>query len=75
MGRKKVCIKCKRKLWMRDFYKHKSYYSSKCKDCTKEEMRMEYAEKKKVPDSLKDYTWNIKDIRHVSHGQVICSVY
>lgn len=50
MGRKKVCTKCKRKLWMRDFYKHKSYYSSKCKDCTKEEMRMEYAEKKKVPD-------------------------
>lgn len=65
---------------MRDFYKHKSYYSSKCKDCTKEEMRMEYAEKKKVPDKKfydesKGLYMEHKDIRHVSHGQVICSVY
>lgn len=50
MGRKKVCTKCKRKLWLRDFYKFSTRYSSRCKECIKEDERIKYAEREKIPD-------------------------
>lgn len=51
--RKKICPKCGRKLWLRDFYKTANgWVSSVCKECTRQEKRDEYARNRKVPNRL-----------------------
>lgn len=51
--RKKICPKCGRKLWLRDFYKTANgWVSSACKECTRQEKRDEYARNRKVPNRL-----------------------
>lgn len=51
--RKKICPKCGRKLWLRDFYKTANgKVSSACKECTRQEKRDEYARNRKVPNQL-----------------------
>ena len=51
--RKKICPKCGRKLWLRDFYKTANgCVSSACKECTRQEKRDEYARNRKVPNQL-----------------------
>ena len=51
--RKKICPKCGRKLWLRDFYKTANgWVSSACKECTRQEKRDEYARNRKVPNQL-----------------------
>ena len=51
--RKKICPKCGRKLWLRDFYKTANgWVSSACKECTRQEKRDEYARNQKVPNRL-----------------------
>ena len=51
--RKKICPKCGRKLWLRDFYKTANgRVSSACKECTRQEKRDEYARNRKVPNQL-----------------------
>lgn len=51
--RKKICPKCGRKLWLRDFYKTANgLVSSACKECTRQEKRDEYARNRKVPNRL-----------------------
>lgn len=51
--RKKICPKCGRKLWLRDFYKTANgRVSSACKECTRQEKRDEYARNRKVPNRL-----------------------
>lgn len=48
--RKKTCTACGRKLWLSSFYKSASGYTSRCKECVREEKRQEYARNRKVPD-------------------------
>lgn len=51
--RKKICPKCGRKLWLRDFYKTANgWVSPACKECTRQEKRDEYARNRKVPNRL-----------------------
>lgn len=51
--RKKICPKCGRKLWLRDFYKTANgWVSSACKECTRQGKRDEYARNRKVPNRL-----------------------
>ena len=51
--RKKICPKCGRSLWLRDFYKTANgRVSSACKECTRQEKRDEYARNRKVPNQL-----------------------
>ena len=51
--RKKICPKCGRKLWLRDFYKTANgRVSSACKECTRQDKRDEYARNRKVPNRL-----------------------
>lgn len=51
--RKKVCPKCGRKLWLRDFYKDatKSAYTY-CKDCAKTASKERYSRTLKKPDGV-----------------------
>ena len=48
--RKKNCPMCRQNLWLHDFYKCASGYSSHCKECIRKEKRLKYALKRKVPD-------------------------
>ena len=52
--RKKICPRCGRKLWLRDFYRNKvnGVLSSYCKECMKEVKNEEYAAKRKRPDGV-----------------------
>ena len=49
--RKKVCTKCGRKLWLRDYYRRiDGTLFSECKECNKKRGRDSYQKKKKVAD-------------------------
>lgn len=49
--RKKVCTKCGRKLWLRDFYRRiDGTLFAECKECNKQRCRESYLKNKKVPD-------------------------
>lgn len=49
--RKKVCSKCGRKLWLRDFYRRiDGTLFAECKECNKQRCRESYLKNKKVPD-------------------------
>ena len=52
--RKKICTKCGRKLWLRDFYRNPAtgWLSSHCKECTREDKREEYNRNRKKPDGI-----------------------
>lgn len=51
--RKKVCSKCGRKLWLRDFYKSKQgWVGSVCKKCISEQKREDYKNSRKKPDGV-----------------------
>lgn len=53
-SRKKVCTRCGRKLWLRDFYKYRSTGKvlSWCKECFSENHRQWYLKVSKVPDGI-----------------------
>lgn len=49
--RKKVCTKCGRKLWLRDFYRRiDGTLFAECKEYNKQRCRESYLKNKKVPD-------------------------
>lgn len=49
--RKKVCTKCGRKLWLRDFYRRiDGTLFAECKECNKQRCRESYLKNKKVSD-------------------------
>lgn len=51
--RKKICTKCGRKLWLKDFYMAgNGYHSAHCKECQKADKREKYAQTSKVPDGI-----------------------
>ena len=51
--RKKICPKCGRSLWLRDYYRQATgWLSSYCKECTRAAKREEYARNRKVPNRL-----------------------
>ncbi len=51
--RKKVCSKCGRLLWLRDFYRRKDGTTgSYCKECERATKREEYARNRKKPDGI-----------------------
>ena len=51
--RKKICPKCGRNLWLRDYYRQATgWLSSYCKECTRAAKREEYARNRKVPNRL-----------------------
>lgn len=70
--RKKVCPKCGRKLWLRDFYRlaNGSIYP-RCKECTREDKREAYLRTKKVPDRI----YMGEDGRLMDHRGVRTSIY
>lgn len=53
-NRKKVCPRCGRKLWLREFYKYSSTGKtlSWCKECFSEHHRQRYLKEEKVPDGI-----------------------
>lgn len=62
--RKKICPRCGKKLWLRDFYRNKKngVTSSYCKECMKEVKNEEYAAKRKKPDGV---------LMHGSYGRLM----
>ena len=51
--RKKICTKCGRKLWLREFYKSTNgWIGSVCKECTCKKKKEEYNRKRKVSDGI-----------------------
>lgn len=66
--RKKICPKCGRRLWLRDFYRQATgYFSPYCKECTRAAKREEYARNRKVPNRLyQDYFGRL--IEHKDHS-------
>lgn len=51
--RKKICPKCGRSLWLRDYYRLATgWLSPYCKECTRAAKREEYARNRKVPNRL-----------------------
>ena len=51
--RKKVCYKCGRKLWLRDFYKRSDgTYSTPCKECQRKQKKDWYDANRKKPDGV-----------------------
>lgn len=61
--RKKVCTKCGRKLWLRDFYRRSDgSLCSECKECAKEQKRITYRENLKVADGT---------FYHKSYGRIM----
>lgn len=60
---KKVCPKCGRKLWLRDFYKYSDKVaSSYCKDCVKIVSKERYMRTRKKPDGV---------FMHKSYGRLM----
>ena len=60
--RKKVCTKCGRRLWLRDFYAEKGRRRSWCKECDKQRSRERYSSSK-VQDGIqfRDATGRIEE--------------
>lgn len=55
--RKKVCPRCGKKLWLRDFYRNgDGSLSSWCKECQKRNKRDYYHKNRKVPDGIRHDT-------------------
>lgn len=51
--RKKICTRCGRKLWLREFYKSANgWIGSVCKECTCKQRHEEYNRKNKVKDGI-----------------------
>ena len=51
--RKKICPKCGRSLWLRDYYRHASgLIYPYCKECSRAAKREEYARNRKVPNRV-----------------------
>lgn len=51
--RKKICAKCGRKLWLRDFYRSSTgVIASRCKECSREDKRQWYADNRKKEDRV-----------------------
>lgn len=71
--RKKVCPKCGRKLWLRDFYRRKNgYLSYSCKECERASKNEEYRRNRKVPDGQKI---DPKTGRIIEHKGARSSIY
>ena len=61
--RKKVCTKCGRKLWLRDFYRRiDGTLASECKDCSRAYKREYYRQNLKVEDGT---------FYHKSYGRIM----
>lgn len=61
--RKKVCTKCGRKLWLRDFYRRiDGTLASECKDCSRAYKREYYRKNLKVEDGT---------FYHKSYGRIM----
>lgn len=61
--RKKVCPKCGRKLWLRDFYKRANgMLFTECKECSREYKRESYRKSRKVVDGI---------YYHKSYGRIM----
>lgn len=67
-SRKKICPVCGRKLWLRDFYKCTSGYSSHCKECTRNEKKEEYARNRKVPDGRFFHKGKERIVEHIGYS-------
>ena len=71
--RKKVCTKCGRKLWLRDFYKDK--YGKRygmCKDCKRRQSKEIYEQKRKRPDGV---FYDKKERRLMEHRGLSKRIY
>lgn len=70
--RKKVCSKCGRKLWLRDFYRMSNgRLFAYCKECARESQRKAYLRTRKVPDRVYMST----DGRLMDHRGARTSIY
>lgn len=61
--RKKVCTKCGRKLWLREFYRNSNgKLFSECKECNKKRNIEQYKKTQKVADGI---------FYHKSYGRIM----
>ena len=67
--RKKVCPKCGRRLWLREFYKTKTgIISSYCKECNRKMNREKYQRERKKPDGIFMNTTYGRLMEHTGHS-------